>query len=521
MEVPNDPTSTDSTSLDVILDQMEVSTDPDINSLDIVTACAEELILGGEVEVRAAVEVRKPSDSQRPDAESTENIAAGTDDLIFQGGAQGEEAGRMDEAIGMEIEVPRKSSSSSDLQSPIKDDQSSPEPADHGECTVAGNTAGEEVGQNNVMESPKEVREKDTQRERRHNKGLYIPPVTEWRDLLDSQDVIREFAKNVEEEGGSVADNDSVVEGAAEGDEQRGGTEGPTEDGGGRTSRDEVMATDVSEMTTEEEGNGYEKEADEMLEVVEMERDDEGPCSQPPAPQDTAGEGTGQPDHLELFVPPHDLLYRQASLSSRATTTAGVSRDLEVAEHFLEIESDLLMEAKWVPDPPVDGPRLTVTQEDLSTTHTPIRSTRTRDVAQPAPSRTRRALELASTAPRELPTTAPRELATTAPRELATTAPRELATTVPRELATTAPRELATTAPRELATTAPRELATTAPRELVTTAPRELATTAPRELVTTAPRELATTAQENWQLLHQENWQLLHQENWRLLHQEN
>ena len=544
MEVPNDPTSTDSTSLDVILDQMEVSTDPDINSLDIVTACAEELILGGEVEVRAAVEVRKPSGSQKPDAESSENIAAGTDDLIFQGGAQGEETGRMDEAIGMEIEVPRKSSSSSDLQSPIKQDQLSPEPVNHGEWegdTVAGNTAGEEVAQNNVMEGLKEVREKGA--ERRHKKGLYIPPVTEWRDLLDSQDVIREFAKNMEE-GGSVADNDSEAEGAEERDEQRGGTEEPTEDCGEGTSRNEVVArmdTDESEMTTEEDedGKGYEKEANEILEVVEMERDDEGPCSQPPAPQDTTGEGTGEPDHLELFLPPHDSLYRQTSLSSRATTTAGVGRDLEVAEYFLEVESDLLREAKWVP-PPVDGPRQLVPQEDMSTTHTPIHSTRTKDVAQATPPRTRRALrelatrevvttapsKLAITAPSELATTAlaPRELSTTAlapselattalaPRELVTTAPREVVTTAPREVVTTSPREVVTTAPSELATTAPSELvttalattapsevettalATTAPRELVTTAPRELATTAPRELATTAPSELATTA---------------------------
>ena len=245
MEGENNSTTFEPTSLDVILEQMEASDGPDFHSLaDLVTAGAEDFQLGGEVEIRAGVEVRS---SQNQAMDTSENVAAGPTSndahLVFQGGAQDEE-NRLEEAIGMEVEVARKSSSSSDPGSPAEV---------HFQGRYSPKSGNSNRRRNEVVHNTEEnfaglVKGRE----------MYIPPVTEWRDLLDSQDMLQEYARNMVEAGGGEEEEESERRGEEE-EEAREEAEEESERRGEEGGEGREEAEEESEGRGEEEGEGMEE----------------------------------------------------------------------------------------------------------------------------------------------------------------------------------------------------------------------------------------------------------------------
>ena len=411
----------DPSSLDAVLEQMEVSTGPDLESQDLITACAEDLHLGGEVEIRDrdAMETRQPSGAgsqkQRDERESLE--AAGTvsavTNFIFQGGAPGEEGEGVEDTIAMEIEVTRKSSSSADGSVSPAEPSRVRDPETGGGCgavvVVASDAGGEQVEGNSVQEALEEgglirgrgtprgrgthrgrgtPRGRGTHRGRGRRRGLYIPPVTEWRDFLDSQDVLQEYARNVEREEGRKEEGESQVEVGKRSEKQK------EREGEGREEQTdgEVRESVVKEVEGEEEGEREKEETEVEDRVFDEEGGEEGrtegrreedeeeisvgventgmgeeehsdhPMQVGVEGGDPASKGAGDPDHLEMFLPSHVPLHRQALPASRAASTSGLSRCLEVAECFLDKERELLQKAKWVPSPGGDDSRQPLAQ---------------------------------------------------------------------------------------------------------------------------------------------------------------
>ena len=376
MEGATDPSTSVQTSLDVILDQMEVSTDPDINSLELITACAEDLLLGGEVEIR---EISDVAEVRNPPASQKQQDADGVGEaLIIQGGAEGV-GDRPEETIGMEVEVTRKSSCSSDSVSPTAVDDTGdragilPNPSGWSGTTDAGgpsHSAAVEEERGPVVEP------RQTIGERGRKKELYIPPVTEWRDFLDSQDIIQEFSRNRErEEGdggreriqGEVAEDegeetnkknrglvasedeeDIDVESGSEGygGQGSGGGGSGAEGSGVEGSVDQGGAVEEVDIGEEPEPGGNE--------MVEIEPNGAHQHSLPVPESMEESSRAGEPNHLEMFLPQHAPLYRQASLTRRTSTDR--SRDLKIAEQFLEHETTLLVKATWFPETSKEPP---------------------------------------------------------------------------------------------------------------------------------------------------------------------
>ena len=350
MEGARDSASSEQTSLDAMLQEMEVSADADFPSLvttcaadDIVlggevevrdaveakitTCAADDIVLGGEVEVRDAVEAKITSAAdgrQRQDPRPLE--AAGVEPAAIalnylQGVAQ-EICSGLDGAIGLEIEVARRLSTSTGSGSPVE------LRVEDGQRNVPVLAENEGTGR---VSSNIAYRGKGVRGERGRKRGRYIPPVTVWRECLDSQDLLQEYARNVARE------------------EKEKGEQGKEEGSG--DIPDEV-AREEEDMVTGRKENRDESEREEVR--METENDDQG--GKPQESRSTGdsgdcGEEEGEPDHLEMFLPSHTPLYRQASLSSRAGAGDAVSnvRDLEVAEEFLEQENELLQNSRWVP----------------------------------------------------------------------------------------------------------------------------------------------------------------------------
>ena len=412
-----EPGVSDPSSLDAVLEQMEVSTGPDLESQDLITACAEDLHLGGEVEIRDrdTIEARQPSGTgsqKQRDAETEGELseAAGTmsavTNFIFQGGAPGEEGEGVEDVIAMEIEVTRKWSSSGDgsvspAESSRVREQVLPETGGGwGEVGVASDAGGEQVEENNSAQEALEERSlvrgrgtsrgRGAHRGRGRRRGLYIPPVTEWRDFLDSQDMLQEYARNVErgeegkrEEEGSQGEVCEQSERQEKG-EERGGEEREEQTNGEvqefvvkevENKEKEKEETEVGDGVFDEQGHKEEvterrREEDEeeiSVDVENTETGEEEDRSDPPMEVgvdggDSANKGAGDPDHLEMFLPSHVPLHRQALPTSRAATTTGLSRCLEVAECFLEKERELLLEATWVPSSGGDDSRQPLAQ---------------------------------------------------------------------------------------------------------------------------------------------------------------
>ena len=393
MEVRGGQSSVVSPSLEVLLDEMEVSTGPDFLSLDMITANSEDLLLGGEVEVVDAAEVRSQYRVQL-DSETAVDEAGSSKDVASEIGEE-----RVEDAIGMEVEVSRKSTSCSESCSP-----GLPHEQEKG-----GEWAEMEVGAVEVVEPASDagIGEQDTPEigsqgeERRHTpeaglvegkrtpevglrderrvlgrkRELYVPPVTEWRDLLDSQDILLEFANRSNKSGGKKGEEMEEGREGIRGQEEREWSEEDTEKeqvegegvvgedeeeevqvGGGEDVEGEGERGDVGgvEEGVVEEGESGEQmkgdeENDEVVDVVEMEhRKPTEHCESPhqQTSETTAGETSRRtpPSQSELFLP---SLYRCLSCRGKPVTLTGCA--LEVAESFLDQEENLLQRAKWVP----------------------------------------------------------------------------------------------------------------------------------------------------------------------------
>ena len=424
-----EPEISDPSSLDAVLEQMEVSTGPDLDSQELITACAEDLHLGGEVEIRDrdVMEARQPSSSgsqKHRDAEAggehseAAGMASAITNFIFQGGAPGEDGERVEDAIAMEIEVTRKSTSSEDgsvspaAQSSVRDQVLPEAGGDWGRVVAPSDAGGGQVGGHGIREPSRgggSVRGKRTRRGRGRKRGLYVPPVTEWRDFLDSQDVLQEYARNVEREEGRGGEEESQREvrehSEREGEEEVGG--GQEEGANGEAQK--VVVEEVEEREKEEgdevetevgggvvdvegggvvdvegggvvdvEGGGVvdveggdsreeggtegrieEEEVEIPIEVENMETGEEEDHHDHPSQAGDDGSDSAlveavDPNQLDMFLPSRVPIHRQAPPASRAATTSGLSRCLDVAECFLEQEGELLEEAKWV-SPPSGG----------------------------------------------------------------------------------------------------------------------------------------------------------------------
>ena len=378
MEAGGERSTGVSSSLEVLLEEMEVSSGPDVLTLDMITASSEDLLLGGEVEVRDAVEVRRQgrpesrngSDGIEDEARCDEDEALPTDPT----------AEPVEDAIGMEVEVTRKSSSSSELSSPASLPREGRSRGgewlemDVGALEVVGDAATTETRERHTPDvdqeeekcstpeegagEGKQTPEAGSDDERRgpgRKREMFIPPVTEWRDHLDSQDILMEFAKHrensdkgrkgeggeeIQEEGGGEERHMEEDEGGGENAEEQGegdGTVGEGEEGDKEAGRREEEG--AGEVGGVEQG-GHEpvkEKGDE--EIVEGELENRG-ATEP------GGHQTPQPSppsQSELFLPPHSQLYR---CLPRAPP---VDCDLEVAEKFLEQEERLLRKAKWFP----------------------------------------------------------------------------------------------------------------------------------------------------------------------------
>ena len=322
MEGASDSASSEQTSLDAMLQEMEVSADADFPSL-VTTCTADDIVLGGEVEVRDAVETKITSSAdgrQRQDPRPLE--AAGVElaaiALNLQGVAQ-EICRGLDEAIGLEIEVARRPSTSTGSGSPVELQ------VEDGQRNVPVLAENEGTG---GVSSNIAYRGKGVRGERGRKKGRYIPPVTVWRECLDSQDLLQEYARNIARE------------------EKEEGEQGKVEGSGDKPDK---VVREEEDMVRGRQENRDESEREE--ERMETESDGRGGEPQESRSTGDSGEEEGEPDHLEMFLPSHTPLYRQASLSSRAGAGDTVSnvRDLEVAEEFLEQESELLKNSRWVP----------------------------------------------------------------------------------------------------------------------------------------------------------------------------
>ena len=222
MEVGGEQTRLLSSSIEALLDQLEVSGGPDLHSLEIITASEDDLLLGGEVEVR---DVSEPARSQKNEGEAGENVTNYPLQglvMLVQGGAQYEEL--VEEAIGMEVEVTPKSSCSSQPATPR---------GTHDELMMGGVGLGGEwggVSTDEVVEvGTSEIGVCEEKKNVGRRRDVYVPPVTEWRDFQDSQDILLALTSRCEESGErqgereSIGDNgqqqetDETVEGGGEG----------------------------------------------------------------------------------------------------------------------------------------------------------------------------------------------------------------------------------------------------------------------------------------------------------------
>ena len=334
-------------SLEAILDQMEVSTEPDIHvhTLDVIsTTCAEDLLLGGEVEISDAAE--NPSASQNQETESGGNV-------IMEGGAGEEGEERPEEAIGMEIEVTRKPSVSSDPVSPA----GLPDMSSSGGGQVGEEAAGDATVSGVTVKTgtkKKLVRKRGARRERGRKRNLYIPPVTEWRDCLDSQDVLREFTRNAGQGEGGGGEREVESQGEMGERSNAESQESATSD-----ADKEIDVEGVGEMEqepTEEDNEVFrqsEMETEEIVDVVEVEKRKEEEKDRRgeeyTEDRDHSTRRIGQPDHLEMFFPSRLPLGHPASFrTSRAADSR--KKDLKIAAEFLEQENELLQKARWVPE---------------------------------------------------------------------------------------------------------------------------------------------------------------------------
>ena len=203
MEVRSEQTALFQSSLETLLDQLEAAAGPDVQSLELITASDEDLLLGGEVEVRDAMEVSRASQKQdtdpvgpprHRDGEERALEAAGLL-MVVQGDAEYEEL--VEEAIGMEVEVTPKSvcvSSPSSVNEKANYNEDECVVCDSDRWVVNGGLVEEVIEVTGERVVPKVGGVCDSRRSLGRRREVYVPPVTEWKDFADSQDILMEFS---------------------------------------------------------------------------------------------------------------------------------------------------------------------------------------------------------------------------------------------------------------------------------------------------------------------------------------